>query len=338
MDDAGRGRGGGGGGQRPGAAPPPAAAARAAAAGPQSPSRHYAPRGVNSSPHFHNGGLGQNLQLRGGRGQLLERPGYDLQAEEKFKTQHSEGYRQISALEDDLAQTKAIKDKLQKYIRELEQANDDLERAKRATIMSLEDFEQRLNQAIERNAFLESELDEKENLLESVQRLKDEARDLRQELAVQQKQEKPRTPMPSSVDAERTDTAVQATGSVPSTPIAHRGPSSSLNTPGTFRRGLDDSTGGTPLTPAARISALNIVGDLLRKVGALESKLASCRNFVYDQSPGRASGPASGRGSKNRDSVDRRPGGSNVPLGDKGTFRKLNQPDWIPEASHRIGK
>lgn len=46
----------------------------------------------------------------------------------------------------------------------------------RATIMSLEDFEQRLNQAIERNAFLESELDEKENLLESVQRLKDEAR------------------------------------------------------------------------------------------------------------------------------------------------------------------
>lgn len=42
--------------------------------------------------------------------------------------------------------------------------------------MSLEDFEQRMNHVIERNAFLESELDEKENLLESVQRLKDEAR------------------------------------------------------------------------------------------------------------------------------------------------------------------
>lgn len=51
--------------------------------------------------------------------------------QEKFEMQHSEGYRQISALEDDLAQTKAIKDQLQKYIRELEQANDDLERAKR---------------------------------------------------------------------------------------------------------------------------------------------------------------------------------------------------------------
>lgn len=45
--------------------------------------------------------------------------------------QSSEGYQQISVLEEELAQTKAIKDQLQKYIRELEQANDDLERAKR---------------------------------------------------------------------------------------------------------------------------------------------------------------------------------------------------------------
>ncbi|XP_054991715.1 nuclear distribution protein nudE homolog 1 isoform X1 [Sorex araneus] len=272
--------------------------------------------------------LETQLQQVEGRNRDLQSENSRLRLEldalkEKFETQHSEGYRQISALEDDLAQTRAIKDQLQKYIRELEQANDDLERAKRATIMSLEDFEQRLNQAIERNAFLESELDEKENLLESVQRLKDEARDLRQELAVQQKQEKPRTPMPGSGEAERTDSAVQATGSVPSTPTAHRGPSSNLNTPTTFRRGLEDSASGTPLTPAARISALNIVGDLLRKVGALESKLASCRNFVYDQSPGRAGGsPASGRVNKPRDG-DRRPGSASVPLGDKGSGNRL---------------
>ncbi|XP_045141898.1 nuclear distribution protein nudE homolog 1 isoform X2 [Echinops telfairi] len=199
----------------------------------------------------------------------------------------------------------------------------DLESPSRATIMSLEDFEQRLNQAIERNAFLESELDEKEDLLESVQRLKDEARDLRQELAVQQKQEKPWTPLPSALGAERTDTAVQATSSLPSTPAVHRGPSSSLNTPGTFRRGLDDSAGGTPLTPAARISALNIVGDLLRKVGALESKLASCRNFIYDQSPHRAGGPASARGSRNRDGSDKQASSTSVPLGDKGLGKRL---------------
>merc|ERR1719209_1096430 len=37
-----------------------------------------------------------------------------------------------------------------------------------------------------------------------------------------------------------------------------------------------------PLTPSARISALGIVGDLLRKVGALELKLVSCRNIVKE--------------------------------------------------------
>lgn len=46
----------------------------------------------------------------------------------------------------------------------------------RAAAMSIEDFEAKLNLAIERNAFLESELDEKENLKSMVQRLKDETR------------------------------------------------------------------------------------------------------------------------------------------------------------------
>jgi len=50
----------------------------------------------------------------------------------------------------------------------------------RETVASLQDFEAKLNQAIERNAFLESELDDKDYLMESVQRLKDEARGARQ--------------------------------------------------------------------------------------------------------------------------------------------------------------
>ena len=37
----------------------------------------------------------------------------------------------MSELEDELAQYKGFKEELQKYIRELEQTNDDLERAKR---------------------------------------------------------------------------------------------------------------------------------------------------------------------------------------------------------------
>ena len=64
-------------------------------------------------------------------------------------------------------------------------------------------------------------------------------------------------------------------GSVLDTP-----PSSSKNSPS--NRGGAVTNGGQPLTPSARISALNIVGDLLRKVGALELKLVSCRNIVKE--------------------------------------------------------
>ncbi|XP_053327791.1 nuclear distribution protein nudE homolog 1 isoform X2 [Spea bombifrons] len=215
---------------------------------------------------------------------------------EKYEKQHSANYMQMSTLEGELTQTKACLDQLQKYIRELEQANDDLERAKRATIMSLEDFEKRMNEAIEKNAILESELDEKENLQVSVQRLKDEARDLRQELAVQEKQEKPKSSVCGSPNSSRIDSTVQT--SAPSTPLAHRGTLSSLGSPMTCRSSFDAGYSGTPLTPSARISALNIVGDLLRKVGALESKLASCRNFVYEQSPNRPTAPLSARVNK----------------------------------------
>lgn len=46
----------------------------------------------------------------------------------------------------------------------------------RVTLGSLEDFETRLHTAIERNAFLESELDDKESLAVMVHRLKDETK------------------------------------------------------------------------------------------------------------------------------------------------------------------
>ena len=91
---------------------------------------------------------------------------------------------QITELQTELSEIRSIKDELNRYVRELEQQNDDLERAKRSTLASLEDFEAKMNAMIERNAFLESELDEKESLKAAVQRLKDETRDLRQELRI----------------------------------------------------------------------------------------------------------------------------------------------------------
>lgn len=62
------------------------------------------------------------------------------------------------------------------YIRDLEQKNDDLERTNRVVSESVAGFETMLNQAYEKNAILEMEIDEKELMQTNLQRLMDEAR------------------------------------------------------------------------------------------------------------------------------------------------------------------
>jgi hypothetical protein len=243
-------------------------------------------------------------------------------------------HRQLTELGDELAQVRAIKEELAKYIRELEQTNDDLERTKRATVVSLEDFESRLNMAIERNAFLESELEERESLAITVQRLKDEARDLRQELSVKKRDvesDSDSVHSPRGMEAklagsqdgvgagEKVDSLVQTdhidSNRLVEELIQHQTPqshklSSSLGTPVTSHP--SSVGGGTPLTPSARISALNIVGDLLRKVGALESKLASCRNVVNNQTRNPKSGATSPLNSPRAKRLHRSAGSSTV--------------------------
>lgn len=56
----------------------------------------------------------------------------------------------------------------------------------RVTVTTLEDFEARMNLQIEKNALLENELDEKEKTVIMCQRLKDEVRDLRSEININQ--------------------------------------------------------------------------------------------------------------------------------------------------------
>lgn len=193
---------------------------------------------------------------------------------------------------------------------------------------SLEDFEGRLNAAIERNAFLESELDEKESLKAAVQRMKDETKDLKSELRVLA----PRHPNLSSLESSSLEIpdndkqALEANNNNNQRVLNHQLQNNhhhsgqrrssglmtadsnklaedcetksesgsaveSESTPSKRRNGSTSdherpsnglSTGQQALTPSARISALNIVGDLLRKVGALELKLVSCRNIVKE--------------------------------------------------------
>ena len=179
---------------------------------------------------------------------------------DKLEQCSREYHHQISELENELAEIKGIKEKLHKYVRELEQQNDDLERAKRNTLASLEEFEGSMNAAIERNAFLESELDEKENLAMAVFRLKEEARELRSELQVLNPQveeneiEKVKQTKDNVKEEQNSLKKVTA-----ETPVKPQSVSAAGNA-------------HPPSTPSARISALSIVGNCLRKIGALELK------------------------------------------------------------------
>ncbi|XP_052846658.1 nuclear distribution protein nudE homolog isoform X3 [Drosophila gunungcola] len=91
---------------------------------------------------------------------------------------------EMSNMEKQLETVKKERDTMKVYLRQLEQKNDDLERAHRILNESIENFEKMLDQAYEKNALLELEVDEKGLLQEKLQRLMDETRDLKQELNV----------------------------------------------------------------------------------------------------------------------------------------------------------
>lgn len=95
---------------------------------------------------------------------------------ESLRLKLEQANKENEALQADVAKLNSEKLQMARYIRELEQKNDDLERSERAIGESIQAIETALNMAIERNAMLESEVDEKESLKEKLQRLADETR------------------------------------------------------------------------------------------------------------------------------------------------------------------
>lgn len=74
---------------------------------------------------------------------------------------------------------KVLKDEneqLREHTRKVEQKNDDLERANRVVSATVTDLEAMLNQAYEKNEFLELEVEDKESLSVKHQRVLDELR------------------------------------------------------------------------------------------------------------------------------------------------------------------
>ncbi|CAG9786159.1 unnamed protein product [Diatraea saccharalis] len=162
---------------------------------------------------------------------------------------------ETNALENELQALKIEKENQGVYIRELEQKNDDLERGQRVISESVSCIETLLNQAYERNAVLESEVDEIENLRVKLQRATDEARDLKQELKVME------LVPPHKKEDVTNDTLHNGIVNNPSRTHVEIETQTSISSP--QKREIN----GNAMTPSSRVSAINIVGDLLRKVG-----------------------------------------------------------------------
>lgn len=90
----------------------------------------------------------------------------------QFKLEQSN--RESLMLQGEINTLKNEKTQMLAYVRELEQKNDDLERKERLVTETAASIEASLHRVMEKNALLESEVDEKENLKEQLQRLSDE--------------------------------------------------------------------------------------------------------------------------------------------------------------------
>ncbi|XP_036335545.1 nuclear distribution protein nudE homolog isoform X2 [Rhagoletis pomonella] len=215
---------------------------------------------------------------------------------------------ELANTERQLENLRNERDTLKLYLRQLEQKNDDLERAHRILNESIADFETMLDKAYEKNALLEMEVDEKEMLQEKLQRLMDETRDLKQELNV-----KTRNPLSGSV-SNLSETTTQSTavlnGTVNKADITHDtispsniSLSTTLNNISLNNTSLTNTLSNSPtvipnygeqhslknssnllngnaMTPGSRTTALNIVADMLRKLNLDKTLLCSqCERF-----------------------------------------------------------
>ncbi|GAA5845128.1 hypothetical protein JCM9279_005445 [Rhodotorula babjevae] len=104
-----------------------------------------------------------------------------------WKTKYTTALRDhtttISHMQRELETLRAIEKSLRARVRDMELDNDDLEKSEREKDSSLQDLDTRYNKSLERIALLEEELVTKAQLDEEVQRLKDELREVNEELS-----------------------------------------------------------------------------------------------------------------------------------------------------------
>ncbi|XP_022217686.1 nuclear distribution protein nudE homolog isoform X2 [Drosophila obscura] len=219
----------------------------------------------------------------------------------------------MSNMEKQLDTVRKERDSMKVYLRQLEQKNDDLERAHRILNESIENFEKMLDQAYEKNALLELEVDEKGVLQEKLQRLMDETRDLKQELNVKTRYTPANgTSNPTAVGTIAANSTMNSSASLPNgilvngdvthpyvdntvatkvTSVSVSALNGSLvNNKNEYNqqhslKNPENLINGNSMNASSRTTALNIVADMLRKLNAMETKLKTYREHAPPMQP-----------------------------------------------------
>uniref|UniRef100_A0A1L8DC77 Putative nude protein n=1 Tax=Nyssomyia neivai TaxID=330878 RepID=A0A1L8DC77_9DIPT len=182
---------------------------------------------------------------------------------------------EITQLDGRYQKEKLEKEEMHKHTRELEQKNDDLERAHRIVTETLNEFERSLHREYEKNVMLEVEFEmEKETAQEQLQRLMDETRDLKQELKIRQKTTNNNSQPEGSVSSE-TQTTPRSRASADI--AVAQAPEASVRRDNSIKQSTMASTdrlkNGNALPASTRTTALAIVADLLRRVNTIDATL-----------------------------------------------------------------
>ncbi|KAL8293717.1 hypothetical protein RQP46_000418 [Phenoliferia psychrophenolica] len=129
----------------------------------------------------------------------------------------------MTHMQRELESLRASEKALRTKLRDMELDNDDLEKSEREKDSSLQDFEARYGKSLERIALLEEELVNKAQLEEEAQRLRDELRDLGEEMSVMKSQATtypPAYPRPLTPPGPTTTPKARPLSATPSPPVS----------------------------------------------------------------------------------------------------------------------
>jgi len=186
---------------------------------------------------------------------------------DKLNEHSRESSRLIASLQDEVTKLQTIKQSLMVDKRKLEQDNDYLERRERASDASVHDLSDKLNKVMEENVWMQSELEESKQIAdETIQRLRDDIRDLRNELSVRE-----RKPSILNRSANSSSSYTSSEKSKRENPM-----SNNIPRPMKSQRQKAEDTASS----SARAASLVVVSDLINLVTDLEAKIANYRKPI----------------------------------------------------------